>query len=64
MDLTGQLSTLAIGSRKYLGLTSHDDGRVYVQYDKGAGPEMEEWAVPQTSVQQWTLVGKVNVNLR
>jgi hypothetical protein len=60
---TAQISGLMGRNRRYLGLASHDNGKVYVQYDQGLGPEIEEWSVPETSLGQWTMSSKVNVEL-
>jgi hypothetical protein len=63
INQTAQIAGLMGPDRRYLGLASHDDGKIYVQYDQGFGPEMEEWSVPKTSLEQWTITHKVNVKL-
>jgi hypothetical protein len=61
INQTNNIASLVGRNRKYLGLASHQDGKVYVQYDQGFGPEIEEWAVPQNSLANWVMSGKVNV---
>jgi hypothetical protein len=52
-------SLLKLG-RSYLALASHDDGRVYVMFEQGNGPEIEEWTVPATENDgPWTFARNV-----
>jgi hypothetical protein len=59
---TAQIGKYANPNRKYLGLAAHDDGKVYVQYNQGLGPEMEEWQAPRTAFEEWSMTGKINMN--
>jgi hypothetical protein len=60
-----RIANLLKPNRTYLGLASTDVGRlpldnqrVYVMFDQGAGPQVEEWEFPS-----WKLLGEVPINL-
>ena len=51
-------------NRTYLSLSTHSGRRVYVLYDEGDGPEIEEWQVPVGGKNDgWSVVGGVPVNI-
>lgn len=63
INQTAKIAKLNGRSRRYLGLASHNDGKVYVEYDQGSGREMEEWTVPPTSLHEWALSSQVKTKL-
>ncbi|KAF2108890.1 hypothetical protein BDV96DRAFT_652495 [Lophiotrema nucula] len=63
LDQTSDIKSLAKSDRTYVGLSSHSDGSVYVMFDGGDGPEMEEWTVPKRAGSGgWQLRGTVPIN--
>jgi hypothetical protein len=50
---TSQIQPLLKENMTYLALASHQDGSVYVMYDQGNGPQIEEWKVPTVSGDPW-----------
>lgn len=48
-----QLAPVPKENRTYLALLSHGDAKVYVMFDEGDGPEVEEWAMPELSGDAW-----------
>jgi hypothetical protein len=63
INQTAKIAGLIGRNRRYLGLTSHGDRKVYVEYDQGAGQEMEEWIVPRTSLDDWILSSQVKTKI-
>jgi hypothetical protein len=63
INQTAKIAGLVGRNRRYLGLTSHSDGKVYVEYDQGSGREMEEWTVPRTSLDDWMLSSQVKAKI-
>ncbi|KAF2201714.1 hypothetical protein GQ43DRAFT_370768 [Delitschia confertaspora ATCC 74209] len=67
-DRTAMIKPLLKRNRTYLNLAAaHQDNRVYVVYDEGEGPVIEEWNVPQGGynagdAQGWSVLGTVAVN--
>jgi len=61
VDLTAQLKSLLKEGREYTDLASHEDGKVYVMFDQGDGPEIEEWTVPISTAETWTVARNVTV---
>jgi hypothetical protein len=54
---------MLVPNRTYLGLAAHRDRRIYLLYDGGFGPAIEEWRVPYGgSNVPWSVVGSVAVN--
>lgn len=69
-DQRGRIAAFLRPGRAYLALanslTSSDavDQRVYVLYDDGAGPAIEEWQVPPGGQHaDWKVLGSVPVNV-
>jgi hypothetical protein len=49
IDTTEQIQAFMKPEATYLSLASHGDAKIYVMYDQGNGPLIEEWTVPQYS---------------
>ncbi|KAF2733135.1 hypothetical protein EJ04DRAFT_553597 [Polyplosphaeria fusca] len=63
VDQSSSISSLVKPNRSYLGLASHNDGRMYILYDAGDGPQIDEWQVPDNDEHiAWSVVGPVPVN--
>ncbi|KAK3723043.1 hypothetical protein LTR37_002189 [Vermiconidia calcicola] len=62
VDITPSLQNVLKPKRDYLALSSHNDGKVYVMFDAGDGPQIEQWTVPQFSGQMWEHVSPVTIN--
>lgn len=45
VSLAPQLAPVLKENRTYLALSSHGDAKVYVMFDEGDGPEVEEWGL-------------------
>ncbi|RWA05290.1 hypothetical protein EKO27_g9816 [Xylaria grammica] len=70
LDQTSYIAPLLQANRTYLGLTgtltsfNPEDQRVYVLFDAGNGPEIEEWEVPPGAQNaNWKVLGRVPVIL-
>lgn len=67
---TARIEPLLHANRTYLGLAdtvtslNSSDQRVYVLFDDGDGPKIEEWQVPTGSQDaDWKVLGTVEVSL-
>ncbi|KAI1121625.1 hypothetical protein F5Y10DRAFT_282351 [Nemania abortiva] len=70
VNQTMRIQSLLQANRTYLGLTSTvsslhlNDQRVYVLFDAGDGPEIEEWQVPPGAQNaNWKILGRVPTTL-
>lgn len=70
LDQTSAIAPFLAQNRTYIGLANtltslnSDDQRVYVLFDGGTGPEIEEWQVPPGAQHaQWKVLGSVPVNV-
>ncbi|RWA12667.1 hypothetical protein EKO27_g2435 [Xylaria grammica] len=70
LDQTTRLGPLLQANRTYLGLANTmtaldpEDQRVYVVFDAGDGPEIEEWQVPPGAQNaEWKVLGTIPVVL-
>ena len=59
LNHTSEIQPLQKPNTTYLSLTSSLDratgnGSVYIMYDSGGGPQVEEWTVPKRSGEPWT----------
>jgi hypothetical protein len=59
INSTSQIQPLLKENSTYLALTSHQNGSIYVMYDQGNGPQIEEWKVPKVSGDPWNSVQNV-----
>jgi hypothetical protein len=55
VDLSDQIAPLTKGINQFLGVASNGGKEAYVQFDRGNGPEIEQWAVPQTAEASWAI---------
>ncbi|KAI9711792.1 MAG: hypothetical protein M1820_001937 [Bogoriella megaspora] len=62
VNSTAEIAQLLKPDTTYLALASHNDGRIYVMFDPGTGPEIEEWTVPSLSGNAWTGVRNVTTS--
>jgi hypothetical protein len=62
VDTTAQIQAFMKTNATYLALTSHGDAKVYVMFDLGNGPLIEEWTVPRYSGDKWGAVRNVSTN--
>ena len=63
VDITSSLANVLKPKRSYLALSSHDDGKIYVMFDAGDGPQIEQWAMPRFSGQIWDEAKVQGVNV-
>jgi hypothetical protein len=63
VDTTAQIQPFMKENATYLALASHGDARVYVMFDVGNGPQIEEWTVPTYSGDKWGVVSNISANL-
>lgn len=61
VNQTSQISSLLRNKKRIYSLASHVDGKIYVRFDAGKGVEIEEWAVPKISGDEWVVSGNVTV---
>jgi len=59
VNSTTQILPLLKKDTMYLALASHRNGSVYVLFDQGNGPQIEQWTVPLVSGDPWTTVQNV-----
>jgi len=67
VDHTSEIKPLQKPNTTYLSLAAMNDretevGTVYVMFDSGAGPQIEEWTVPQRAGDPWITSRKVTVD--
>lgn len=70
MNHTSELAPLQKPKTKFLALANMNDrntsqvgnNALYILYDSGHGPQIEEWAVPQRAGQPWTGGRNVTAN--
>ena len=58
LDHTSQITPLQKASTTYLSLSTGNDKRkennsVYIMFDSGGGPQVEEWMVPEQAGNPW-----------
>jgi hypothetical protein len=66
-DRTSEIEPLQKPNTTYLALAAMSDrvtgiGNVYIMFDVGHGPQVEEWTVPQRAGQPWVTVKNVTVD--
>lgn len=61
VNQTSQITSLLRNKRRIFSLASHVDGKIYVRFDAGRGVQIEEWAVPKISGDEWVVTGNVTV---
>jgi len=66
-DHTAEIQPLQKANTTFLSLTAMSDratgdGNVYIMFDSGKGPEVEEWTVPKRAGEPWTVSRKVDVD--
>ena len=68
-DFTAQIAPLQKPNTTFLSLTAVRDeatgnANVYIMFDSGGGPQVEEWAVPEEADFPWVRSSNVNVDFR
>jgi hypothetical protein len=53
VNSTSQIQPLLKPNTTYLELASYNNGSVYVLFDQGNGPQIEEWVTPLVSGDPW-----------
>ncbi|KAF2258902.1 hypothetical protein CC78DRAFT_476888 [Lojkania enalia] len=64
IDQTNAIEPLLIPDRTYVSLASVANGTIFVLFDAGDGPELEQWKAPSGGTHSgWKVVGSVPVKL-
>ncbi|KAK5706373.1 hypothetical protein LTR97_001361 [Elasticomyces elasticus] len=66
-DQTGEIAPLQKPNTTFLALAAMSDratgdGNIYLMFDAGTGPEVEEWTVPKRVGDPWAISRKVDVD--
>lgn len=66
-DHTAEIQPLQKANTTYLSLAAMSDratgdGNLYIMFDSGKGPEVEEWTVPKLAGEPWVVSQKVDVD--
>lgn len=67
MDHTSEIKPLQKSNTTYLSLAAVSDrvtgdGNLYIMYDSGNGPQVEEWTVPSRADDPWIKSRKVTTD--
>lgn len=68
MNHTSEIEPLQKANTTYLSLAAMNDketgdGNVYIMFDSGNGPQIEEWTVPKRAGDAWVMNRNVTIDL-